>query len=66
MKGDLSEAFERLKETMFIKYRGCTIYQGLHQSVWNDNVFPNTDAAKAAIDAAHDILRDSVLPSKTG
>jgi hypothetical protein len=65
MKGDLGESFEKLKKTMFLTYRGCTIYQGFYYSVWNDNMFPDTELAKAAIDASYSCINNSVPPSKT-
>lgn len=59
MKGDLGEAFEKLKKAMFVKYRGCVIFNG-HFVDWNGRSYTDLQSAKDAIDAALDALNESL------
>jgi hypothetical protein len=60
MKGDLGESFERLKERMFIRYKGCIITITSTCFIWNNEEYYYLDSAKAAIDASYVELKNSI------
>lgn len=59
MNNDLGEAFEKLKSTMFIKYRGCLIEINATYCKWNNEVYSYLDNAKDAIDESYEMLEKS-------
>jgi hypothetical protein len=59
MKCDIGEAFEKLKSSMFIKYKGCTIIIETTHYIWNGETYYYLDSAKEAIDQTIGSLQKS-------
>lgn len=53
MKGDLGKAFGKLKDSMYITYRGCLIERKNGKFVWAHKIHDTEDEAKETIDQAY-------------
>jgi hypothetical protein len=60
MKGDLGESFDKLVDSMYIKYAGCLIEMTSTHYKWNGKEYYSLDSAKEAIDSAQDQLKASI------
>lgn len=64
MKGDLGESFEKLKSSMFTKYKGCIISMMPTHYIWNGETYYSLETAKLAIDQALNVLQNSISKNK--
>lgn len=65
MKGDLGLAFEKLKESLYVKYRGALITKTGNYFMWNDNKYDDIDGAKGAVDRELTAIQKSIHISMT-
>lgn len=60
MKGDLGDAFEKLKQEMFVKYKGCLIEIKGGEFYWSGIGFKTIDLAKEHIDHTFSSVEDTI------
>lgn len=54
MKGDIGDAFEKLKKDMFFNYRGALVEKIIGGFKWGERKFITLQEVKMAIDEAYD------------
>lgn len=56
IKGPIVEAFEKLKNEMWVKYRGCIIEKKGGKFIWMHKTHDTLEDAKLSIDEAFDMF----------